>query len=57
MDDLRQILAGRSAFYSKADLRWTPAPSPCNRPSACAGPGARGLKLPVDRRRKFIAFR
>jgi hypothetical protein len=42
MEDLKRILAGRSAFYAKADLRWTPARAARRRCSrACAGWRAR----------------
>ena len=40
MEDLKSILAGRAAFYSKADLGSTPAPSRCWKRSRSARRGA-----------------
>ncbi len=48
MDDLREILAGRAAFYSKADLSSTPARSRWSRRfRRCATMVREALELPA----------
>ena len=42
MEDLKSILAGRAAFYSKADMHSTPARSPRGNLPDPAHRGARG---------------
>jgi XRE family aerobic/anaerobic benzoate catabolism transcriptional regulator len=47
MEDLKGILAGRAAFYSKAEFRSTPAPQPLEPTFRAAPDRAAGPAMPA----------
>jgi XRE family aerobic/anaerobic benzoate catabolism transcriptional regulator len=53
MDDLKGILAGRAAFYSKADFGSTPARSRWSPPSALRQMVRGALHLPPEPRQNM----
>jgi XRE family aerobic/anaerobic benzoate catabolism transcriptional regulator len=56
MEDLKRILAGRSAFYSKADfMAWIPAPQRWRRFAALRAQVRQAIQLDSDRRLRRMA--